>query len=355
MPDEREGGQKSGCLIREYLRVIEKYTPGNTRADFHPPAEIVRSEVYRDWWDIPDRKPKKVVLDRYIEWLDLHKPRVRGRSWRDLFLLQLTEFEHELRAYVSEPARPVETDLMSPKSPGKPTGDSKRKVEALAGLFQIVRPFVGDTKRLILEPLNIRSDGVGGALVEMFSHQHPSNEFRYEGDLVFSSLYASGLIKRLHESKSGFATRNISMFIGLKEMKGVYEKRNFMSGILLRGTSASTKKVQRMITAVPFIAIRVSDVPADLNEASFAPVQDRDTLYHVVDAMDCYVGTLTENCCDAFSKLRSALYQIYKSCNNDRVLKTMSPMDLSPTIADLIGSEGGDRWWGAIAKTIEGK
>lgn len=339
MPDDNRS-RRSDVLIHEYLKRLQK-NDGDARLKYRPPTSVVRSETYSSWWDGVAIKPRSGKLKDYTDWLDEARPAPGGKRWLELFSLNIDEFERIILS-TRAVAQGVE---FAEVGPSKIDEVARAKTRAIAGLYQLIRPFVGDASRIILEPMSI-CDVAGMAHVYMYSHQQKMTERKYVGNLHFSSLYASAFLLRRHESGTGHAMRSISLFVDYRERAGNFEQRDCFSGIMLRGTSG--KAVPRMITAVPFVAIRVSD-PDSLDQIQFE--KSRTKVVRAVTDACAFAGELHERDGLVFSEPKFILSKVYPTTNEDQIVRTVLPTYLSDLITGTFAKPSPLAWWMDLCKT----
>jgi len=262
MENVRSAGRPRASELLDYdvhahLVRLQKIA-GQIGEDVRPPTKTIKKIAFERWINNAAVRPSRSMFNTYINFLNEKFP-LEQKNWGDYFEEDPTALEKYMNLNNSLQWKIKKISNLFQDDDGY---EDERKV-SLSGIYQIIRPYTANEQRYILETMEIFYDK-GRLRVLMYSHNQRSPHFIYEGEAFCGGDYLFALIRRVHDTGFGHASRCINLFIPRSNRN---HSEPCISGILLRGNRAVY--FGRASIALPFIAIRAEiDIDGLMSQTS---------------------------------------------------------------------------------------
>lgn len=213
------------------------------------------------------------------------------------------------------------------------------KIDAIKGKYQIIRPYLNEFERYVLEPMVIDIDPANGKpIIYAYSHNQPNAKFLYTGELHLTGRYAFSLLARPHENVEHLLSlRCVSLFANLQQISSEYKTRHCLSGIVMRGVQGN-RGLQGPV-AIPFIAIKLPNDPLDMSSPWFYRLQS--TLCRMTVGGHILIGDVSKDIRGIYpycSALYSRMINKNRAMSKRRfirsgIITTLYPEDLQEIVA----------------------
>lgn len=279
----------------------------------------------------PQRKPALEFLRDYILWMAA-KPDADSTQRKAFDALRL-EIASRLYAFELSPpsAATGEADRARLMRDWHLRKDTQERLNALSGVYQVIRPYVGRNDAYVLEVMEITAASAGAPRFKMYSHNQAVAGFAHQGDVYPSSRYTFGFASRPDEEDTDqFTFRGITLNTPHRKLSTGYESRPCLSGIILRGVKG-VDAIGLPAVAVPIVAIRAHGEDSDLGAKPMAKVTPTVSRLHAASSI--LVGEVKADNGDVFSFCERLFSQLRPHIFSGLVLQAVRPGIVERAIA----------------------
>jgi hypothetical protein len=231
------------ALMLSYEATLRKYE-----------IECVTSTTIRGWFDrekptVPKRRGAKQFLNGFLTWEGAGTwPGTAGaRAARNQLLNCLKPY-----------GRPGQKPITSASTPigWHPDEETRDTVNALAGIYQIIRPHSSLENAYIFELMAISAPADGRCIVQMYSHNHVRSDRMYQGEMfIVERRYGYCMLQRRHEvNREQSSMRSLLFYTGHTVHRNPTYTFACIAGVMLRGVAGQMGPTRA--TAAPFLALK---------------------------------------------------------------------------------------------------